>query len=1141
MFEFKKHGSESGSDSGYKEQQSKDQDSKKQQNKNQNNKNQQNGNNGGGNQKGGSNVKDAKLYDLEYANDINKSAKYDQKADVAEKFSNAYEKLANSKLKEKEISDKLSKAGIDPKDVLKNLDLQEVKFAKASENNSESKYTEADMQRAIQEALKSFVNTKEGSIAIENNNSSTTVEQNNLVEQTVVPVEVANNPEVQKTAWQNVKGWFNSHPRLSSFLTGMAGGMAVRTAAKATVYAAFGANLPATIAAGAIGGGVWEGIRKIREEAVTYQSTEILKRFNALGENNHLEKAAMVAQLEELMKTEKLGGNQTDFAQLREAVIKSRTELQVELDKADGKFANFNDKDKMLYLLNLSKGVRGGIDGTARGKEAQKAMKDILSTLDHKREYGNVFKNKKSVVALSMLRGAAYGALGGAIGGALVNGVGEAWHWFSGAGAAKSAAVDVWVDGGDHASVIKNVYDAKPSVKGLTGASRDALHQYLTDYAQTHPGLSEHLSGTHGVEKLVYAEDYLKDHLIAKGASPDKVLHFSRADLEEALMKSGILEDEGKTVLTDHGVSHINQLISHRPHFLSEATKQYMLDFPQGSTQALEHYQTIIQETLPQTNGESWISPEAFPAMVGLLGAIGLTELGVAAGNVNGNRKSNTISEQYFTDARNAENNYKIAQARTGLNTTGGLTRPNTPPTPHSEYGSFAGTIEKIVKPADKTSENSAAVDNNSSEGSFLGLDKNNISSESVKNNRNKSLDDQNENYPSEYPPEDLKEQRQKNRNDKFKTDNEGYNDLGSAITSAKNVENTENKSTKAAKNNEAKKEKLPVKEVVDKNKIDFSKEPKILKDILDLNININLAESYKTLTADQKESGLKNLADLLSGLKYFPKEVEIVVGGADMKAQYENAGRFVFLDITKDAGKLSGDFYSQKRIAEKQTALIGNVIVKSIKKPQNFNLESNDDSEAKPVVSESNSANVVKPVTGDEMDLGKKKEQKSNTEEVKKKNPKTKGKPTKIGSSLQDLKNLVEDDSNNRESENNTTENSSNPETQSEVDDVSLDDLKKNIEQIKNSIDLSRLELAKKKYSNKKGEPKQSILKLLTIDNYNNLKSKLDSKGVDELNDYIKYRFTEALEDLSNKTYPSDTDIQNIEDLYNSYIKLPM
>ena len=405
---------------------------------------------------------------------------------------------------------------------------------------------------------------------------------------------IVSSPQVQEGAMGRINGWRKRWPRLSGFLAGAAGGMAVRGAAKLGIISAFGASLPATIAAGAVGGGLWEGIKAARREAVTYQSTEILTRFRNIGNEDYLQKAAMLAELEQLMQQEKLGGNEADFQVLRTTLMSARKEMQVLIDGKDGKFVDFTDRDKVNYLLNLSKGIRGGIENTTRGEEARRLMTDIGATLENKRDYWSIFgKGKRARVGKAILRGAAYGALGGAIGGAVVNyGSSFISSWFGGGGA--GTAVSSAETGLGSGNIVNKVTEFRPKIsdhftepvgaKGVTGAGRDAIHHYLSE--QSHISPDAHLNIDMDIEKLVYAEDYLKDQALRDGFGNAPEIRWTPDQIHEAVTRAGIIGKDA--VLTGRGEQHIAELLQTKAHFLSNATREYMLTLddvpPEGIT-----------------------------------------------------------------------------------------------------------------------------------------------------------------------------------------------------------------------------------------------------------------------------------------------------------------------------------------------------------------------------------------------------------------------------------------------------------------------------------------------------------------------------------------------------------------------------
>ncbi len=143
--------------------------------------------------------------------------------------------------------------------------------------------------------------------------------------------------------------------------------------------------------------------------------------------------------------------------------------MQLELDKKDGKLANHSERDKIQYILNLSKGIKGEIHKENRGKEARKLIRDIEKSLEYKRDFKGVLQNKKMVVVKAALKGAAYGGLGSLIGGAVSN-------YFFESGTTQTVSQVV-----ENRPTLSSAYTENIGSKGETGAARNAIHKLIEE------------------------------------------------------------------------------------------------------------------------------------------------------------------------------------------------------------------------------------------------------------------------------------------------------------------------------------------------------------------------------------------------------------------------------------------------------------------------------------------------------------------------------------------------------------------------------------------------------------------------------------------------------------------------------------
>jgi len=419
-----------------------------------------------------------------------------------------------------------------------------------------------------------------------------------------------------------VGDWSAKHPRLSSFLVGMGAGAAVRGAVKAGYVAAFGANLPFAIAAGATAGGLLEGGKALFRESKAYQSKEIMEKFN---QADYLEKAALLTKLEELHKNQKFDASPEEYNQIKQTLDAARLNMQTELAKKDGKFANYSEKDKIEYLLGASQDIKNNYAKSDRGKEVQVLLNRIERNINYKRDFGNVFRNKKAIVGKAILRGAAYGALGSTVGAALVESADKLWN--SGAVIQESTPIV------ETRANLSESYTNKLDHRGLTGGARDAIHTFIEE----HKGVNANFASGVTIEQLVYAEDTLVKEALRQGIDVNSAeFTVSSGYVEEALEKAGVIGENAK--LTEAGIKNIGELIQTKAHFLSEATKAKMLDF---DPVAMEQF---ITETITESKAyeDVELTADDYAALAVVAAAVLASEAASRPGRENNTNENST-------------------------------------------------------------------------------------------------------------------------------------------------------------------------------------------------------------------------------------------------------------------------------------------------------------------------------------------------------------------------------------------------------------------------------------------------------------------------------------------------------------------
>lgn len=398
----------------------------------------------------------------------------------------------------------------------------------------------------------------------------------------------------------NFKDWVVD--RAPAFIAGAVAGGAARKAVKLGAIAAFGANLPVAIAAGALGGGLVEGIKTAWRESKSYRARDIMGRFYGAGE---LDKAAMLGKIEQLHAEQRLEMSPEEYEVIGRVLAHTRTQMQLSVEGRDGRYANFTDRDKIAYILHITDKNRRDVmklEDKHRMKESKALVKTLNKELDKKfdRKWMDVAKNKKAIVGKAIFKGAAFGALGGTVGAALVD-------YLSGPSSETVSRVV------EHKPVVDDSFHVHLDHRGLTGGARDSLHTFIEQQRGVDPNFAQGVT----VEQLVYAEDTLAKDALKAGVKPGAESYtWSKDELMNAVEKSGAIPGDGK--LTEAGQANISELIQTKAHFLSEATKAKMLDFNP------EEAKTFIEQVVVEK--QDHYSYEDYVALAGVLAAIAASE-----------------------------------------------------------------------------------------------------------------------------------------------------------------------------------------------------------------------------------------------------------------------------------------------------------------------------------------------------------------------------------------------------------------------------------------------------------------------------------------------------------------------------------
>ncbi len=486
------------------------------------------------------------------------------------------------------------------------------------ERQKELEKAKAEVEKGVEDAAKELTENPEKQIKFLVDNQTISKEQGDQV------LNALTSPQGKKSFLNNVRNTFNTlntseeartavlvqakdtikNVKWGSFLGGVVVGTGARVAVKLGAIAAFGASIPVLLGAGAAAGAGIEGFKAAWRESKIYNPREIMDRFH---NSSYLEKAAMLGKLEDLWAKQKFDASPEEYQQILVSLYQARAEMQTELDKKDGKFANMGERDKIEYILKLSQGERNGLEGTNRSKEAKEMIKNIEKSLDknYSKHRLRGIKGKWGTVA----RAAGKGALFGLLGSGLAAGVGAIASEFIGHGAATVTTA---------AEVKPNVHDVFTQHldhRGITGGARDALHNFITEQR----GIDPNFAGGVTVEQLVFAEDTLAKEALHHGISANvHEITWSTDQLATALEKANVI-GVGNGPLTQGGLENIHHLIGHKPHFLSEATRQAMMNFTPDQAGA------VVKEIISQP-GPLIMTATDFATMNSVLLATSLLE-----------------------------------------------------------------------------------------------------------------------------------------------------------------------------------------------------------------------------------------------------------------------------------------------------------------------------------------------------------------------------------------------------------------------------------------------------------------------------------------------------------------------------------
>lgn len=365
-----------------------------------------------------------------------------------------------------------------------------------------------------------------------------------------------------------------------SSVAGFATGAAAKGAIRLGVISAFSGSLPAILVAGAAAGGLVEGVRAAVRERKKYDNSENIKRLNE--EPNAFKKAAILNKLQEAYDNQKVLGSQEDLKIASDALIAAKTQLEAFLHSKDTKFEKESDKDKLMFLLKVSDSNRKSIERSTK-REANQILKDMDRSLLTEKKWANV-KGRWKTIGIAALKGATFGTIGAGVGYAVAsidfggNPTGALKNTFGSSSTERSQEFIESLQKEGEKALMNHNFTEQIGAKGITGAYRDMLHDYVIQQRVINPNFAPNLN----LENLVYAEDYLKDLAMEKGTpTGEGVIRASGAELYAALNKG--------TNIDEKAVKSIGKLVGAGKHHISDAVRSYMMDHNVASFHNLDN------------------------------------------------------------------------------------------------------------------------------------------------------------------------------------------------------------------------------------------------------------------------------------------------------------------------------------------------------------------------------------------------------------------------------------------------------------------------------------------------------------------------------------------------------------------------
>jgi hypothetical protein len=421
-----------------------------------------------------------------------------------------------------------------------------------------------------------------------------------------------------REAWSKVGELAKSST--ASAVASFAASAALRMGLRGTLVAAYGSSLGVNIAVGAGTGAVVEGAKSYFKERKAFQYSDIATKLESIANfagdaedatpvqvtQRRLKQAATIARAKEILQKQRTHNDEKqDIGQEEREVLAGKLQAAIAALEAQ---TETNEQEtpsaQLANVLKIAKGARKEVKLLDRYRAGKLIAKESEAFISERTSV------RKKEIVVAALRGAAVGAVGGAIGGAIGAKVADWWHGgvnqelaagISGGASGVKEVAKAAISPEQKALAVEAVrqrftqellehkFSAAIGLKGLTGAARESLHDYLVNAS------TNGTAANYSLEQLVIAEDYLAKHpeQFAQGWTGEQLQH--------------ALDYAQQQVKVSPELSHM----LHTPgsgHYLSEATQQKM--FSLGSAIHPENdirgrFDAIAEQVIPSNSLEN--------------------------------------------------------------------------------------------------------------------------------------------------------------------------------------------------------------------------------------------------------------------------------------------------------------------------------------------------------------------------------------------------------------------------------------------------------------------------------------------------------------------------------------------------------